>query len=43
VASYYANPAMAAEIFGWKAELDVNDMCRDAWAWQAKRAGINDL
>jgi UDP-glucose 4-epimerase len=43
VASYYANPSMAAEIFGWKAELDVNDMCRDAWAWQARRAGINDV
>jgi UDP-glucose 4-epimerase len=43
VASYYADPSMAARTFGWKAELDINDMCRDAWAWQAKRAGINDL
>lgn len=43
VASYYANPAMAAEIFGWQAELDINDMCRDAWAWQARRSGINDI
>ena len=43
VASYYANPALAAEIFGWKATRDVNDMCRDAWRWQAKRSGINDI
>ncbi len=43
VASYYANPAMAEKLFGWKAALDVDDMCRDAWRWQAKRAGINDV
>jgi UDP-glucose 4-epimerase len=43
VASYYADPAAAAEKFGWKARLDVDDMCRDAWRWQAKRAGINDV
>jgi UDP-glucose 4-epimerase len=34
---------LAAQIFGWKAKLDVDDMCRDAWRWQAKRAGINDV
>jgi UDP-glucose 4-epimerase len=43
VASYYANPALAERIFGWKATRDVNDMCRDAWRWQARRAGINDI
>ncbi len=43
VASYYANPEMAARVFGWQAALDVNDMCRDSWAWQAGRAGINDI
>ncbi|NNM56024.1 UDP-glucose 4-epimerase GalE [Acidocella sp.] len=43
VASYYANPEMAARVFGWQAALDVNDMCRDSWAWQARRAGINDI
>ncbi|HQT64602.1 MAG: UDP-glucose 4-epimerase GalE [Acidocella sp. 20-57-95] len=43
VASYYANPAMAEKLFGWKAALNVDDMCRDAWRWQAKRAGINDV
>jgi UDP-glucose 4-epimerase len=43
VASYYANPAMAERIFGWKARLNVEDMCRDSWRWQAARAGINDV
>ncbi len=43
VASYYANPALAEQLFGWKAALNVEDMCRDAWRWQAARAGINDL
>jgi UDP-glucose 4-epimerase len=43
VASYYANPAMAEAILGWKAKLNVDDMCRDAWRWQAKRTGINDV
>jgi len=43
VASYYANPGLAEQIFGWKAVLDVNAMCRDAWRWEAKRAGIDDV
>jgi len=43
VASYFANPGAAEKLFGWKAALDVDDMCRDAWAWEAKRAGINDV
>jgi UDP-glucose 4-epimerase len=43
VSSYYANPDMAARVFGWKAKLDVDDMCRDSWRWQAKRAGVNDV
>lgn len=43
VASYYADPAAAAQLLGWKAKLDIRDMCRDSWAWEARRAGINDL
>jgi UDP-glucose 4-epimerase len=42
VASYYADPEMAEKVFGWKAKLNVDDMCRDSWAWQARRAGLND-
>jgi UDP-glucose 4-epimerase len=43
VASYFANPAAAEKVFGWKAALGVEEMCRDAWAWQAKRVGVNDV
>jgi len=43
VASYYANPELAARVFGWTAKLNVEDMCRDSWRWQAQRAGINDI
>ncbi|MDE8344915.1 MAG: UDP-glucose 4-epimerase GalE [Acidocella sp.] len=43
VASYYADPAAAAAIFGWRARRGIDDMCRDAWAWQARRSGVNDL
>jgi UDP-glucose 4-epimerase len=43
VDSYYANPGAAEKLFGWKASLNVDDMCRDAWRWQARRAGINDV
>jgi UDP-glucose 4-epimerase len=43
VASYYANPAAAERLFGWKALLNVDDMCRDSWRWQARRLGVNDV
>jgi UDP-glucose 4-epimerase len=43
VDSYYADPGAAEKLFGWKATLTLDDMCRDAWRWQAKRAGINDV
>jgi UDP-glucose 4-epimerase len=43
VASYYADPALAKRLFGWEAHLDIDDMCRDAWRWQARRAGVNDV
>ncbi len=34
VETLYANPARAQELLGWKAELDIEDMCRDTWNWQ---------
>ena len=34
IATCYADPAKSAEKLGWKAELDLNDMCRDSWNWQ---------
>lgn len=35
VAEVYADPALAASLFGWRAQLDVDAMCRDAWRWQS--------
>lgn len=34
IASCYANPAYAADILGWRAELGLAHMCEDAWRWQ---------
>ena len=33
-ASCFANPGLAARALGWRAELNLDDMCRDAWNWQ---------
>ena len=35
VAEVYADPARAHALLGWRAELDVDAMCRDAWRWQS--------
>ncbi|QOW18787.1 UDP-glucose 4-epimerase GalE [Lysobacter ciconiae] len=34
VAEVYADPVLAEALLGWRAELDVDAMCRDAWRWQ---------
>lgn len=36
VAESYAGVEKAARLLGWKAELSVEDACRDAWRWQQK-------
>ena len=36
IGTVYASPDKSAELLGWKAEYDLDDMCRDAWAWQSK-------
>ena len=36
IATCYADPAKSAEILGWKAEKNLQDMCRDSWNWQSK-------
>jgi len=33
VTACYADPALAAKELGWVAKRDVEDMCRDQWAW----------
>ena len=30
----YADPSLASEKLGWKAELELSEMCEDAWRWQ---------
>lgn len=35
IASCYADPQLAAERLGWKAELGLKQMCEDAWRWQS--------
>lgn len=34
IAACYADPQKAFEELGWKAELDLESMCRDSWNWQ---------
>jgi UDP-glucose 4-epimerase len=36
VASCYADPSLAKELLGWKAELDIDAMCADTWNWQSR-------
>jgi len=35
IACCYADPALAAEALGWRAELGLDAMCADAWRWQS--------
>jgi UDP-glucose 4-epimerase len=34
VATCYADPSLAAQLLGWKAERDLATMCQDHWRWQ---------
>jgi len=36
VAACYADPTLAQQALGWRAERDLAAMCRDAWNWQHK-------
>lgn len=35
IAVCYADPKLAYEELGWKAELDLDKMCEDSWRWQS--------
>lgn len=35
VAENYANPEKALKELGWKAQRNLEDMCRDTWRWQS--------
>ncbi|MFH1602912.1 MAG: UDP-glucose 4-epimerase GalE [Pseudomonadota bacterium] len=34
IAQCYADPALARELLGWRAQLDIDAMCADTWRWQ---------
>lgn len=34
VAASFANAERAAQVLGWRAQRDLDAMCRDAWRWQ---------
>lgn len=36
VAAYYADVSRAKNLLGWQAQLDIRQMCLDAWRWQSK-------
>ena len=43
IAACYSDPAKAKKELGWEAELDINQMCEDAWRWQSKHPnGFDD-
>jgi UDP-glucose 4-epimerase len=35
VAACYADPALAQQLLGWRAERDLARMCEDSWRWQS--------
>lgn len=36
IGTCYSSPDKALSELGWKAEYDIEDMCRDSWNWQKK-------
>ncbi len=43
LATCYSDPGKAAALLGWKAEKNVEDMCRDSWRWQSSNPkGYNE-
>jgi UDP-glucose 4-epimerase len=35
IASCYAEPKLALELLGWRAERGLDAMCADGWRWQS--------
>jgi UDP-glucose 4-epimerase len=34
IATCYADPSLAADLLGWRAEKSIDQMCADSWRWQ---------
>jgi UDP-glucose 4-epimerase len=43
IACCYADPALAAEKLGWRAELGIDAMCIDTWRWQSTNFNGYDI
>ncbi len=43
IAECYADPTKAFQELGWKAEKNLEDMCRDAWRWQVSNPNGYDV
>jgi UDP-glucose 4-epimerase len=39
IAECYADSSRAERELGWKAQLGIEEMCRDSWNWQSKNPG----
>ena len=39
VAACWADPTLAEQLLGWRAQRDVQAMCEDTWRWQSRHAG----
>ena len=43
VPAYWADPSLAQQLLGWRAERGIDAMCSDAWRWQNGMArGLNN-
>ncbi|MDO5530674.1 UDP-glucose 4-epimerase GalE [Sutterella sp.] len=38
IAANWADPSLARELFGWEAQCNIEDMCRDGWNFEQHRA-----
>lgn len=41
IAQCYADASKAERVLGWKAQFDLDTMCKDAWNWEKNVSGIN--
>ncbi|MBI3230055.1 MAG: UDP-glucose 4-epimerase GalE [Burkholderiales bacterium] len=42
IASAYADASLAARELGWRAEREIEQMCSDAWRWQATAKALGE-
>ncbi|MQY52250.1 UDP-glucose 4-epimerase GalE [Rhodocyclus gracilis] len=40
IAECWADPAAAQHLLGWRAQRDIDAMCRDAWRWQQRQPAL---